>query len=1002
MTDGAWNSQNGPLCSNSGRLNSSSICDNGVPANVAYYRCPSGYRLDNSTSPPMCTKSRKKSKAAVYVAGAAAVPNTSAIIVNPDYTDKGDGKAQTLGNGTTSYTATSTDGQIKVYRDVYGDSSAYASTIADHAFSNWATDFQDGNAGTTQVNSAGTTISGNTQNMANSIRPLIKRAGVETVTAGSATTQLQEFWNPKNDPATWQHVTQYMIGFGNGATTWGSGVAPLWGGNTYAGDYAKLINGTVAWPDVRVSDTGTPDVRTADLWHGAINGRGKFIPATDAAALTQAFSDILGIVLQDTSKPLITVTTSASTLRQGLSAYVAGYKAENWAGQLMARPLDATTAAVGGTVTWDAAAMLDDAAYSVANRFVASYGLVGSASTAAGFSWSTYASLPTLQKTPMNSNSAGTADSKGQDRVDYIRGDRTKEAAAGGIFRDRGSRMGDVVNSSIWYTGRPASGYTTHGYFGFSSTATGGKGARTPMVYIGANDGMMHGVAAATNGSVTGGTELLAYIPKGIAENSLRTLTDTSYTHKYFVDGTPFTGDAYITVPGQTAAAWATVLIGTLGIGGKGYFVLNATDPADFTDAKVANLVINDTTDSLTGTNDADMGVIASPPVVDDAIASKPSQIVQMNNGRWALVMGNGYNSVNEAPVLLIQYLDGDKSIKKLSPCASPIASTTCTFKGGNGLSSPALIDLDGNGRADVAYAGDLKGNLWKFNLSSATDSSWGVGFSDQPFFVAKGRATTGTRPSATVAQAITSAPYFMFHPLGGVMVSVGTGRNLTDADQTSTEIDSYYSLWDNSTFTSASGVVTITDGTAVNTTSSTALPTTTGGLVQQTVTGTLTDAGNTLYTSSTNAVDYTTSASTTKRGWYMDLGISTSERVLINTRLYTGETLLMISTVPKSGASSTGESCTASATAEMNYMYLLNMFTGKPPTTPAFDLTTTPTTEPNILKVGGGDTAVVENTATQKKYVVKSDCAAGTTCASIALKLGSVAGRRVSWRKKQ
>jgi hypothetical protein len=85
-----------------------------------------------------------------------------------------------------------------------------------------------------------------------------------------------------------------------------------------------------------------------------------------------------------------------------------------------------------------------------------------------------------------------------------------------------------------------------------------------------------------------------------------------------------------------------------------------------------------------------------------------------------------------------------------------------------------------------------------------------------------------------------------------------------------------------------------------------------------------------------------------------------------------------------------------------MNYMYLLNMFTGKPPTTPAFDLTTTPTTEPNILKVGGGDTAVVENTATQKKYVVKSDCAAGTTCASIALKLGSVAGRRVSWRKKQ
>ena len=1003
MTDGAWNSQNGPLCTDSGRLNSSSICDNSVPGNVPYYRCPSGYSgLNMSTSPPSCKKGRKK-KDAIYVTGSAAIPNTSVAIVNPDYSDKGDGKTQTLGDGTTSYQATSTNDQIKVYRDVYGDNNLYASTIADHAFRNWAIDLQDGNVGVTQENSAGTTISGNTQNMANSIRPLVKRAGVETVTAGSASTQLQEFWNPKNDPATWQHVTQYMIGFGNGATTWGSGVAPLWGGNTYAGDYAKLINGSVAWPDVKVTDTGnTPDVRTADLWHGAINGRGKFIPATDAAALTQAFTDILGIVLADTSKPLITVTTSASTLRQGLSAFIAGYKAENWAGQLMARPLDATTAAVGSTVTWDATALLDDPAYSVANRLVVSNGVTGSASTAAGFSWKTYSSLPTSQQTRMNSNSAGTADSKGQDRVDYIRGDRTKEVAAGGTFRDRGSRLGDIVNSNIWYTGRPNSGYTTHGYFGFSSTATGGKGARTPMVYIGANDGMLHGVAAATTGSVAGGTELLAYIPQGVAESSLRTLTDTSYTHKYFVDGTPFTGDAYITTPGRTTAGWTTVLLGTLGAGGKGYFVLDVTDPADFTVANVANLVIKDTTDSLTGTKDADIGVITSPPVVDDAISSKPRQIVQLNNGRWAVVMGNGYNSVNEAPVLLIQYLDGDKSIKKLSPCAAPIASTACTFKGSNGLSSPALIDLDGNGKADVAYAGDLQGNLWKFNLSSATDSNWGVSFSGQPFFVAKGRATTATRPSATVTQAITSAPYFMFHPLGGVMVSGGTGRNLTDADQSSTGIDSYYALWDNSTFTSAAGIVTITDGTAINTTSATALPTTNGGLVEQTVTGTITDSGTTLYTSSTNAVTYTTSASTTQRGWYMDLGISTSERVLINTRLYTGETILVTTTVPKSGASSVGESCTASATAEMNYFYLLNMFTGKPPTTPAFDLTTTPTTQPNIIKVGGGDTAIVENTATSKKHVVKSDCAAGTTCASIPLNLGSSTGRRVSWRKKQ
>ncbi|OIQ71235.1 neisseria PilC protein [mine drainage metagenome] len=436
--------------------------------------------------------------------------------------------------------------------------------------------------------------------------------------------------------------------------------------------------------------------------------------------------------------------------------------------------------------------------------------------------------------------------------------------------------------------------------------------------------------------------------------------------------------------------------MGSLGAGGKGYFVLDVTDPANFTAANAANLVIKDTTDALTGTKDADIGVITAPPVVDDAIASKSRQIVQMNNGRWAVVLGNGANSNNEAPVLLIQYLDGDKSIKKVSPCAAPIASTACAFKGGNGLSAPQLIDLNGDGKVDVAYAGDLQGNLWKFNLTSATDSSWGMSFSGQPFFVAKGRATSATRPSATVAQPITSAPYYMQHPLGGIMVSFGTGRNLTDADQTSTGIDSYYALWDNSTFSTSTGSVTLTDSSAINTTSATVLPTTTGGLVQQTITGTVTDAGTTLYTSSTNPVDYST-----KRGWYIDLSLSSGERVLLNTRLFAGQTILMTSTVPKSGASSSAESCTASATSEMNFMYLLNMFTGKPPVTPPFVLTTTPATPPNIITVGGGDTAIVENPVLGKKYVVKSDCPAGSPCGSKQLTVGLAAGRRASWRQK-
>jgi hypothetical protein len=155
-----------------------------------------------------------------------------------------------------------------------------------------------------------------------------------------------------------------------------------------------------------------------------------------------------------------------------------------------------------------------------------------------------------------------------------------------------------------------------------------------------------------------------------------------------------------------------------------------------------------------------------------------------------------------------------------------------------------------------------------------------------------------------------------------------------------------------------------------------------------------------TLYTSSTNSVAYTNVSATTKRGWYLDLALSTGERVLINTRLFSGETILATSTVPKSGASSTGESCTASATSEMNFMYLLNMFSGKPPADPTFDLTVTPTQPPNIVTLGGGDTAIVEGEG--KKYVVKSDVPIGSTGVPIKLTMPQMPGRRVNWRQKQ
>lgn len=878
------------------------------------------------------------------------------------------------------------------------------STLSDMAFYYWSTDLRS--------------------DIANSVRSSVKVTGSENITVGTTNYSLPEYWNPKNDPATWQHMVTYTIGFSSSTapaddvTQWTG--TPAWGGGTYSGDYAKLATGNVTWPsplcqanyvnavqnDPNSRDTvggntacdGTygysarSNERKIELWHAAINGRGQFIPATTAGALSTAFKGILDNIISDTSKPLVSIAANTASLRSDSSVYLAGYDATNWSGSLVSRPVTASTSTISSTENWNETTLLAASTYDISKRFVASYDSLATPS-AQSILWTTYDNLPTLQKTPLNKNSSGTVDNNGQSRMDYIRGDRTKEAStSGGIFRSRSSRLGDIVNSNIWYTGKPANGYTANNYATFrSTTATGGKGGRTPMLYVGANDGILHGFAASDSTAATGGKELLAYIPEGIAQGNLRNLTDTTYTHQYFVDGSPFTGDAYI----GTTPAWTTVLTGTLGAGGKGYFILDVTDPANFSTSNVAKLVIKDTTAST----DADLGYITGLPVVDDTITGKSRQVVKINYdnngknvGRWATILGNGANSTNEAPVLLIQYLDGDKSIQKVSPCTQPIASNACAFKGGNGLSAPQLIDLNGDGTVDVAYAGDLQGNLWKFDLTSKTPSNWTTAFSGQPFFVAK--------QSAGVVQPITTAPYWQQHPQGGLMIAVGTGRLLTVADQTSTGTDTFYALWDKATMGVADNIVTLAGGSAINKTTDATLPST---LVQQTLTGPTVDSGNNYYTSSTNAVVYT--GSSPKRGWYLNFP-NAGQRVLSNPAYYSGQQVLVQSTIPLSG--STGETCTPTAGTQRTFLSVMNLFTGQPPTVPPFVLSTTTVTNHDNAKITtqefipGGDTKIFRGNEVQADLKITSACAAGQSCSMTNSQVSKYRGLRANWREIQ
>lgn len=573
-----------------------------------------------------------------------------------------------------------------------------------------------------------------------------------------------------------------------------------------------------------------------------------------------------------------TLVVSAMSTRGDSVMFVGSHEPIQWAGAVTAFMVAARTGAVSPTGFWGTvpasgaraaqpvttATLLDNADFKPADRLVLSAAAgssVSGAGSSIGISW-TWNSLSADSRKALST--LGTqADSLGSQRLDFVRGDRTLELAGGGTFRNRASRHGDIVNSKLWYlAGAPGSGYSAIGYGAFKTRLR----AREAMLYVGANDGMLHGFSAAT------GKEKIAYVPFGLHAR-LPQFASAHATHRYLMDGSPFTAD--IDVDGQ----WKTYLAGFPGLGGRGYFVLDVSDPALFDANSAARLVVLD----HTGGTDADVGHITGEPVREHENTALTRQICQLNDGRWALITGNGYNSPNETAILLIQYLDGARELRKISA----IRAGTSGAATGNGLSAPRLIDLNGDRIPDVAYAGDLLGNLWKFDLSSSDPGAWRTALSGTPLYVARDAGTPGK------AQPITSAPVWLAHPQGGLMIVFGTGRNLTDADRTDSSVQSLYGVYDDTVVTREAHRVKLlerSDRLAASRTT----------LVQQHIgqAPTVTGAGGALWTVSSHPVPYT--GADRKKGWYIDL--PPGERVLGNPGWFEGHLVDMTSTVPATG----------------------------------------------------------------------------------------------------
>ncbi len=491
------------------------------------------------------------------------------------------------------------------------------------------------------------------------------------------------------------------------------------------------------------------------LQDAAEYGLGKSYTANNAAQLQSALQAALNDIASRTSAAA-SIATNSTRLTADTSIYQARFATGDWSGQLLALPvnLDGTV----GTPLWDAATRVPAAA----SRNIMTYD-PGLAVRARGRSF-LWAQLNSTQIAALNKDAAGVTDNLGAGRMAWLRGDRSNEGEAAGNFRKRNPAtvLGDIVNSDPAFAGQQDYGFgRLPGSEGSSYTSFRNSNAylnRPAMLYVGANDGMLHGFRASN------GDELLAYVPDAVFAG-LSPLTAQTYNtnHRYLVDGSVRVLDARID------DAWKTVLVGTLGGGGKGVFALDVTTPTSFGTGSVLW--------EFTPASDGDVGY-----------SYPQASIARMANGQWVALIGNGYNSTAGKAVLYVVDLDDGSIIRKFD-----------TFVAGdNGMSSPIPVDTNGDRVTDLIYAGDLKGNLWKIDVRDPDAANWGFDFGTalvpQPLYTACSAAAC----TASNRQPITARPEVGIAPSGGYLVYFGTGSYFAAADNTATGVaNSFYAIVD-------------------------------------------------------------------------------------------------------------------------------------------------------------------------------------------------------------
>ncbi len=530
------------------------------------------------------------------------------------------------------------------------------------------------------------------------------------------------------------------------------------------------------WPLPLPGSIATVD----DLWHAAVNGRGLYISADGADDLKTAMGHILDAVGSAVASAGLAV--SGTTLDDASMIYQALYRSDDWSGEVFAFAMgsDGSPDNRSENALWRASSHLLPSETLAEQRRILTYGGPWLEPQGVPFR---YDALSAAQQQVLGAGLA--SEQEARELVDYLRGQDFPH------LRRRSSLLGDVVHATPVVAGQ--------------------------TLFVGANDGMLHALDTQT------GAERFAYVPNLVFDH-LAALGSPRYAarHRFYVDGPPYVGEVLVGTYQRRS-----YLVGGLGKGARGcYGLMVASRQRKPQGAAYGDYQTLFSVDDIGPESDASSLASLAPweyprpePAkdgmdndgdrlideegeTDDAVGYILGQVYAVNANapgeayRAVVIFGNGYDSAGGRAVLFVLDAGSGRLIRKIETGAGD----------DNGLSGPALIDVNLDRCVDYAYAGDLRGNLWKFDLTSPDPARWGVAYGEdqdgdgaidaaagdrpQPLFTAPGQSITG-RPDV-MAMAGACAPGG-----AGYMVIIGTGRYLGINDRYDNTPQSVYGIWD-------------------------------------------------------------------------------------------------------------------------------------------------------------------------------------------------------------